>query len=131
MDIIAESLFASNNNNFDQMWSNTSKQFFQDSVSYIKGTDNISVKNLYDLLTRDKLSRVALKLKDYPSSSLLDPKNEKTAMSIRTNTIAFINWMKSFKETEDNISIVDWFKEYKNKNSKDDRWLFFINYTYR
>ena len=44
------------------------------------------------------------------SSSMLSPRNDKTAMSIRTNTIAFIDWMEDFQEGKDKISLSDWFR---------------------
>lgn len=121
MAIIANALFADKGGGYDEMWNNASKQFFKDAVNLIAKKKNPKVSELYKILSTDSLKDVHKKLSKTASASLLDPKNEKTAMSIRTNTIAFIDWMENFKETENKISIKGWFKdEYLKKGS----WLF-------
>lgn len=118
---ISNSLFAAKGGNIDEMWNNASKIFFEDAVKSCLKQKSQSIKELYNILAVDSLSSVAKALKGSASSSMLDPKNEKTAMSIRTNTIAFIDWMEDFKETKNLISISDWIKE---SEAQKGRWLF-------
>ena len=123
--IIASSLFADKGGGYDEMWNNASKQFFKDAVKCViaeakSAQSSPKVKDLYDLLARDKLADVNKKLKGYASASMLDPNNDKTAMSIRTNTIAFIDWMENFIESEQKCSIDQWFSNLQDGG----RWLF-------
>ncbi len=131
--IIANSLFADKGGGYDEMWNNSAKQFFKDAVKYVmkeaiaQGAEP-SMKSLYQLLAHDSLSDVAKKLKGYASASILDPKNDKTAMSVRTNTIAFIDWMENFHETDNKCSISKWFSQLvQNKENPakiSGRWFF-------
>jgi type IV conjugative transfer system coupling protein TraD len=128
LKIISDSLFASKDNDYDQMWVNTSRQLFEDAVDYLKlrKSGYESVEDLYTILAKDSLMNLSSKLKNYPSGNLLDPKNEKTAMSIRTNTIAYISWMKNFREKGKKISLTNWFRELEDSSDESFRgkWLF-------
>ena len=118
---LSNSLFTSRGSNYDEMWNNASKKFFEDAVRTISKYKNKSIKMLYNTLSSDPLIKVVKQLIGTSSASMLDPKNDKTAMSIRTNTIAFIDWMEDFQENEDYISITDWIKSISIKPGK---WLF-------
>lgn len=118
---LSNSLFASKGSSYDEMWNNASKKFFEDAVKIISSYKNRTVKMLYNTLSTEPLSQVVKLLKGTATASMLDPKNDKTAMSIRTNTIAFIDWMEDVKESEDLISISEWVKSLNNAPGK---WLF-------
>lgn len=120
--IIANALFADKGGGYDEMWNNSSKQFFKDAVHYVSSFKNPQVADLYKILAIDSIKDVHKKLIGMASAAMFNPSNEKTAMSIRTNTIAFIGWMENFKETENKISISKWFTE---KNLSKGNWLFF------
>jgi type IV conjugative transfer system coupling protein TraD len=134
--IIANSLFADKGGGYDEMWNNASKQFFKDAVHATVAqakTENTypKMQDLYTLLARDKLAVVNKKLKGCASSAMLDPANDKTAMSIRTNTIAFIDWMENFIERENKCSITSWFELLRNDGTADNKsasqtgsWIF-------
>jgi type IV secretory pathway TraG/TraD family ATPase VirD4 len=122
LEIIANALFADKGSGYDEMWNNTSKQLFKDAVHYVATFDEPKVSDLYKLLAKDSIKDIHKKLVGTASASMLDPSNEKTAMSVRTNTIAFISWMENFKETENKVSISKWFTE---KNLNQGNWLFF------
>lgn len=136
LSIIANSLFADKGGGYDEMWNNVSKQFFKDAVHATleqAEAENVNPKmqDLYTLLARDKLAVVNKKLKGYASAAMLDPGNDKTAMSIRTNTIAFIDWMEHFIEREHKCSITSWFERLKidnitdkNSTSQAGCWIF-------
>ena len=115
---IANSLFASKGNNHDDMWNNASKLFFEDAVKHELKSTSPSIQSLYKLLSSAPLSVVARTLAGTASSSMLSPSNDKTAMSIRTNTIAFIDWMGDFQEGGDKISLSDWFRSVDNHSRR-------------
>lgn len=122
---ISNSLFATKGSNYDEMWNNVSKQFFEDATNIVLKSANPTIKELYKILAIDSLKEVSNKLKSTASSSVLDPKNERTAMSVRTNTIAFIEWMKDYNETEPSISLSYWFNAIKNEDEHEKgKWLF-------
>ena len=79
--IISNALFTDKGGGYDEMWNNASKQFFKDSVMRIGEMNNPKVSLLYQLLCTAPLSKVHTYLKGTASHSMLDPKNEKTAMS--------------------------------------------------
>lgn len=118
---LSNSLFASRGSSYDEMWNNASKRFFEDAAKVIASSKDRSIKMLYNTLATESLSQIVKLLKGTSASSMLDPKNDKTAMSIRTNTIAFIDWMEDFKETEDLVSISEWVRSINNTQGK---WLF-------
>ena len=120
--IIANSLFENKAGGYDEMWNNASKQFFKDSVRIIAKNKAPSIIDLHHLLSSASLFEVNRMLKGTVSSSMLDPNNEKTAMSVRTNTIAFIDWMENFRESNRKISISEWFHD---KKLSKGSWLFF------
>ncbi len=119
--IIAASLFENKGGGYDEMWNNASKQFFKDSVRYIAKNNIPKISDLYKLLSIESLEKVHNILKGSVSSSMLDPNNEKTAMSVRTNTIAFIDWMENFRDGNRKISLSNWFTE---KRLAKGSWLF-------
>ncbi|MGV2433438.1 MAG UNVERIFIED_CONTAM: type IV secretion system DNA-binding domain-containing protein [Rickettsiaceae bacterium] len=119
--IIADTLFADKGNNYDEMWNNASKQFFKDSVRLIAKEANPTIKALYELLATKSLLEVHIMLENTASSSMLDPGNERTAMSLRTNTIAFIGWMENFQESDNKFSITQWGN---NAEFQKGGWIF-------
>ncbi len=120
--IIANSLFTDRGSGYDEMWNNASKQFFKDSARHIAKNNTPKISDLYRLLSIMTLSEVHEALKGSVSASMLDPNNEKTAMSVRTNTIAFIDWMENFREGQRKLSLSNWFSEKKLERGS---WLFF------
>jgi type IV conjugative transfer system coupling protein TraD len=121
LNLVARSLYSGRGNN-DEMWNNASKKVFIDSVKTLQVRDTKTIKSLYELLAINPLHEMAERLKGTSSSSLLDPKNDKTAMSIRTNTIAFIEWMEYLTESGEKFSMQDWV--YNSVKSKSSGWLF-------
>ena len=131
MAIITNSLFA-DKNSYDEMWNNASRQFFKDAALAVSRGLSPSMKKFYSILATDPLKQVRSALEGFPAASLMDPGNERTAMSIRTNTIAFIDWIEKFKETEKKITISSWIRnlsdvsneKHKTTSPKQLPWLF-------
>lgn len=129
LNSVASSMF-SNAKSHDMMWNNTSKQVFVDCVSYIKSKPNPSIAKLYELISSTPLPEASKKLQGYASSSLLNPAGDRTAMSIRSNTIAFINWLEYLPETgkKPKFTLKDWIPDTIKHNGQDNktngRWLF-------
>lgn len=92
--IIASSLYSSRGYDHDQIWDNSSQQFFIDAVEVTSKKEEKKISTLYELLAIKKLSELTKILSGKPSASVFDSNNDKTAMSVRTNTIAYLDWMK-------------------------------------
>ncbi len=120
LNSLASSIF-SNSKSLDAMWNNSSKQVFIDCVTVIKNEANDrnespSIAELYKLISSTPLKEASQRLQGYASSSLLSPAGDRTAMSIRSNTIAFLNWLEYLPETNVNtqthanpkFTIKDW-----------------------
>lgn len=120
LNSMATSMFC-NSKTSDDMWNNASKQLFIDCVNYIANQKEQvpSIEKLHELLTKTPLREASKKLKDYAASALLDPAGDRTAMSIRSNTISFISWLGILQETNDqdslrslrSFTIKDWVKD--------------------
>ncbi|MDF2964741.1 MAG: traD [Rickettsiaceae bacterium] len=122
LNIISNTLYTSKNNGFDDMWNNSSKIVFNDCIEVLGVRKKKSIKDLYSLIALTDLKDLSQILKGTPSGTLLDPNNAKTAMSIRTNTIAYIEWMKYLTEKENNFTLRTWVRD--TINNKSDNWLF-------
>ncbi len=129
LNSVASSMF-SNTKSHDIMWNNTSKQVFIDCASYIKSEPLPTIAKLYELIASTPLPEASKKLQGYASSSLLNPAGDRTAMSIRSNTIAFINWLEYLPETgkKPKFTLKHWIPDTISKEGKDSkingRWLF-------
>lgn len=136
LNSLASSIFC-NSKALDMMWNNASKQVFIDCVTVIKNAPNPLITKLYELITHTPLVDASTKLQGYASSSLLSPANDRTAMSIRSNTISFINWLEYLPEahsaegSKSKFTIKDWIADTINASeahalNKDisGRWLF-------
>jgi len=131
LNSLASSIFSSNKA-LDAMWNNASKQVFMDCVTVIKneaqdkGTSP-SIAKLHELISATSLKIASQKLKGYASSALLDPAGDRTAMSIRSNAIAFLGWMEYLPETDTKLkfALKDWIvNTTKNDGKLRGRWLF-------
>jgi type IV secretory pathway TraG/TraD family ATPase VirD4 len=60
-------------------------------------------------------------LRGKPSEALLDPISEKTAQSIRTNIIAFVDWLKIISSTSNGYSTREWIQGTREAKTG---WLF-------
>lgn len=129
LNSMATSMFCSAKTS-DEMWNNSSKQLFIDCVNYIASSldQTPTLEKLYELLTKTPLREASKKLKGYASSALLDPAGDRTAMSIRSNTISFISWLGILQESQSHekssFTIKDWIKDTINQEQHSGRWLF-------
>lgn len=140
LNSMATSMFC-NSKTSDAMWNNASRQLFIDCVTYIakqKDQASITIEKLHELLAKTPLREASKKLKGYVSSDLLDPAGDRTAMSIRSNTISFINWLECISETQNkgseatvlpaassaSFTIKDWVNDTINNKEHQGRWLF-------
>jgi len=118
---VANAIFDGKGGNYDEMWNNASKSFFTDCANITLQKQGAGADDLYNMLAKIPLKKLHQMLKGCASHSMLDPSNEKTALSIRTNTIAYLDWLKQIKSTLNKISLVNWIKA---ANPEDGRWLF-------
>ncbi len=126
LNSMATSMFC-NSKTSDEMWNNSSKQLFIDCTHYIANSQDQTptIEKLYELLTKTPLREASKKLKGYASSTLLDPAGDRTAMSIRSNTISFISWLAILQESGGkSFTIKDWIKDTINQDEHNGRWLF-------
>lgn len=121
LSIIANALYDSKGGSNDEMWNNASKMLFKDASSIISKNTNPQIPDLYELLSKESLNSLHAKLSGYPSSSMIDPANEKTAISIRTNTIAYLSWMDMEENPLRKISLASFIKDASRNKGK---WIF-------
>ncbi len=121
LNLIANALFASKSGSYDEMWNNASQQVFIDAVKVIGNSRGKTVQDLFELISKKDLKEMYETLKNTAGGSLLDPKNDKTAMSIRTNTIAFTKWLAYLKESENAFDVSSWVNSIDKGNTG---WLF-------
>ena len=136
LNSLASSIFC-NSKVPDMMWNNASKQVFIDCATVIKNAPKPTIAKLYELIAHMPLKDASQKLQGYASSALLSPAGDRTAMSIRSNTISFINWLEylpeacSDKDNKNKFTIKDWIPDTINANEAHShhrdisgRWLF-------
>ncbi|MCC2646651.1 MAG: traD, partial [Rickettsiaceae bacterium] len=122
LNMIAAALFAGRKGGADEMWDNASQQVFIDSVKVVRDSEKPSFTSLYDLISTYDLKEVYEILKGTAGGALLDPKSEKTAMSIRTNTIAFTKWLPYLHDSNKKFEVSSWVESLFKDNS--DKKLF-------
>ena len=106
----------------DPMWDQTSRQVFIDAVSTIQDEKNSGVKELYELLMKKSVKEMYEAVKGKISCKYLDPSNEKTSISIATNTSASLRWLEHIGEANGEFfTIKDWVK---NSISEKKGFLF-------
>ena len=116
-DSLADTLFCSNKN-YDPMWGLAAKQLFIDSVSYLSSKPNRKISDIYNFFSENTSSQMYKYLKGTMSSKYLDPKNEKTGMSILTNLLAHVDWLKVMEEKDEKFTIRDFI------GNDTGKWLF-------
>ena len=72
----------------DEFWVNASRQLLTVGITTLKEENNFSIKELLNFLVVLPLDQAHRKLSHTLVSAYLDPKNEKTALSIRASMIA-------------------------------------------
>lgn len=117
--IIADAIFEAKGGNSDEMWNNASKALFKDAASIISKKNNPLISDLWNLLARENLNILHEKLVGYTSHSMVDPANEKTALSIRTNCLAYLGWMEKAGDSLKKFSIRNWINNPNKRN-----WIF-------
>lgn len=121
LELILNSLYPTKNANYDIMWNNTSKQFFRDALDLLSREKNPNIQKLYNFLAKDPLEEIHQKLQGTSSYNILNPANEKTSLSVRTNTISSLSWMENIPLNCNQISICDWIKETEYNQGS---WIF-------
>lgn len=105
----------------DEFWINASRQLLTVGITTLKEENNFSIKELLNFLVVLPLDQAHKKLSHTLVSAYLDPKNEKTALSIRASMIASL-WSLQYlgKPSKDSeFSIRKWCED-----DKDRGWLF-------
>jgi hypothetical protein len=124
LDLFARSLFCYKKTT-DEIWGNSSRQLFIDSFNLIKNQGG-SLKDLYTFLTQSSLSDMSKKLTNTASKHLIDPKNDRTSMSILANTTASIGWLNELEHDQSNndqkFSIQTAFEDITTNNK--NTWIF-------
>jgi len=92
LDTIASTIYSKPSN--DDLWNASSKTLFIDSVNYINSI-NGSVNDLYDFLTKSDLDSMHKALSGTTSSRLIDPKSDKTSLSVLMNTVSYLDFLKT------------------------------------
>lgn len=118
LSIIANALYDNKGSSHDEMWNNASKSLFKDSAKIIMQNSPPLISDFYKLIAIEPLKDLHKKLAGSGAGSIMDPNNEKTALSVRTNTLAYLDWMESMKDSLNKVSISDWIR-----NSKGS-WIF-------
>ena len=112
LNIMASTIFSKPSN--DDLWNTSSKTLFIDSVNYINSI-NGSVNDLYDFLTKGDLDSIHKALTDTPSSRLIDPKAEKTSLSVLMNTVAYLDFLEILTATNKSTITVNSFIRGENE----------------
>ena len=127
LSIISTALFSGDNQTSDKFWSESAKEIFESAALKFanKKIKNNKYKELHNLLAIKDLKELFKELNDTAAASLINPNNEKTALSIRSTVVTYSKWLEYLaKMPPENkqFSIKKWINEVDS--SKEGSWLF-------
>ncbi len=106
LDEIAESLVAENQSQ-DSFWVKSARQVLVESVSYLIKNNQIAYQALVDMTLVMPLSELSEKLKGTAVASIIDPKIDKTALSVRASLANSLKILSVLKDSSDGISLIN------------------------
>jgi type IV conjugative transfer system coupling protein TraD len=122
LSVVTSALFSGDNATADKFWSESAKLVFENAIT---NTDVRDYQKLYQLLAITDLDKLHEELNGTASASLISPKNDKTAFSIRSTLVTYTDWLTYLKpqnEHQENFSIKNWMSKIDQEQSCS--WLF-------
>jgi type IV conjugative transfer system coupling protein TraD len=122
LSTILNALF-SNSNTYrgDSFWDEAAKSVFKDLINYCVLND-LGIDRLYNLAHKEKLEKLHIFLDGSSAANILDPKNDKTSMSIRTHMMAYTGFLEFLStKNDETISIKSWFQDIQDQNNQVDQ----------
>jgi type IV conjugative transfer system coupling protein TraD len=106
---------------YDPFWANAAREIVSHTLSQHAKVEDYRLSSLTRHLLIDDIAHLAEFLQDTPAYPLVDPKNEKTAASIRSNMSAALTALPYIDDTFTPFSIRNWVQ-----NGDEDTWLFLV-----
>lgn len=106
---------------YDPFWSNAAREIVSHTLQRHDQLKDYRMSSLTRRLLTDEISQLAEFLKDTPAYPLVDPKNEKTASSIRSTISAALASLPYIEDTQTPFSIRNWVQ-----GDTSDAWLFLV-----
>lgn len=106
---------------YDPFWSNAARDIVSHTLHRMDEIHDHRVSSLSQRLLMDEMSELAAFLKDTPAYPLVDPKNEKTASSIRSTISAALSALPYLTDTKTAFSIRRWVQ-----TDTSEGWLFLM-----
>ncbi len=94
----------------DPFWQKAAQTIFATTLKRCLEKNQTSPQFLADLLLTKNLEFVAQYLENSDASNLIDPKNDKTALSVRATITTYLSCLRLFQDAPDNkyFSVFDW-----------------------
>lgn len=126
LEIVSKSLFARDQDHLDPFWHQSAEVIFQDVVTYMFNKRIFDFETLNSMLSKEEIRNLSKKLQDTYSSPYLDPKNEKTAASIRSTLATSVKPLRYLEEVDNSkkICLKDWVSQVEGEN--EGKWLFLL-----
>ena len=120
LEIVSKALFTPDDTKEESFWYESAEVIFQDSVESLLGQDKRSMSQLNNMLAKIELKELGRLLKNSYSSPYLDPSNEKTAASIRSNLATSTKPLRYLKDVEKGFCLRDYIANIDGSSG----WLF-------
>jgi len=117
IDEIAEAIIP-DSKSYDSFWVTAARQLFAESFRFLQTNDLCSYENLLDMTLKMDLKELQSRLDETIVGSMLDPKIDKTALSVRASLATHLRIFDHLDETNEGLSFINFMKD-DHKN-----WLF-------
>src|SRR3989338_548835 len=105
-------------NSQDSFWIESARGVLVESIKYLRRKNNYSYAKLLDMLLTMPLKDLHARLEHTSVASLLDPKIDKTALSVRATLAKSLRVIEYLKDDNDGISLLPFMA------SNKQQWLF-------
>jgi type IV secretory pathway TraG/TraD family ATPase VirD4 len=117
IDEIAEAMIP-DSKSMESFWVIGARQLFAESFRYLQKNHLRSYDNLLEMTLKIDLRELQSRLDETIVGSLLDPKIDKTALSVRASLATHLRVLEHLDETDEGLSLLNFMK-----NNRND-WLF-------
>ncbi|MDN3505462.1 MAG: ATPase, T2SS/T4P/T4SS family [Rhabdochlamydiaceae bacterium] len=114
-----------NNTQYDQFFPEASRAVLSAALKKAYVTKQFNIEDFTDFLLRADVEELYEELRDTDAALYLDPKGERTTLSIRATVSNIIRYFRALKPTETPFSIKEWILSEAEKSE----WLFISSST--
>ena len=112
-------------NDYDKKWTSWGRMLFIGCLEYLRHENKMTIEDLYNLIHRESIEDLTVKLASTSVGSLISSKSDNNAAphNIRINTILATEWLEILSDSKENsFSFQKWFN--RLDETRDDRWVF-------